>query len=103
MYPKPAKLLTVSITIESSPQKKALIDRGSQLNLISRRLATKQGLIVKPLPNFLAECANRSKISIQSITTADITITDSQGHKETHQVPFIVTDLQRYQVYLSLP
>jgi hypothetical protein len=103
MYPKPAKLLTVSMTIGSSPRKEALIDGGSQLNLISRRLAAEQGLIVEPLPNFLAECANGSEISIQGITTADVTITDSRGHKETHRVPFVVTDLRRYQVYLGLP
>jgi hypothetical protein len=44
----------------------------------------------------LAEAANSLEILIYSITTANITITDLRERKETHVVPFVVTDLQRY-------
>jgi hypothetical protein len=49
-----------------------------------------------PIPELLAKAANSSEIPIYSITTADITITDSRERKETHVVPFVVADLQRY-------
>ena len=33
----------------------------------------------------------------------ETTITDSRGRVETHRIPFVVTDLQRYKLYLGLP
>jgi hypothetical protein len=80
-----------------------LIDRGSQLNLISAVLAKEQGLTINPLPDLLAEGVNGSEIPVYGTTTAGVTITDSCGRIQIDCVPFVVTDLRRYQVYLSLP
>jgi hypothetical protein len=80
-----------------------LIDGGSQLNLISKSLAIEQKLPIDPMPELLAECANGSEMPVYGTTVADIAITDSRGRKETHRVPFVVTDLQRYSMYLGLP
>lgn len=103
LYPKPSRLLTVSVTIGTSSAREALIDGGSQLNLISALLAKELDLRVKPLSTFLAEGANGSKMPIHGTTTADVAITDSRGRKQTHSIPFVVSDLNRYQVYLGLP
>jgi hypothetical protein len=103
LYPEPTKLLTVKITVGSSSQTEALIDGGSQLNLISAVLAKEQGLTIDPLPELLAEGVNGSEIPVYGTTTAGVTITDSRGRIQTHCVPFVVTDLRRYQVYLGLP
>jgi hypothetical protein len=102
LYPEPMKLLTVKITVGSSSQTEALIDGGLQLNLISAVLAKEQGLTIDPLLELLAEGVNRSEIPVYGTTTAGVTITDSHGRVQTYCVPFVVTDLWRYQVYLSL-
>jgi hypothetical protein len=96
LYPKPARLLTVNATIGSSKSKEALIDGGLQLNLISKSLVTEQGLCTNSMLKLLAEGVNGSEILVYGITTADVTITDSCGRKQTHRVPFVVTDLRRY-------
>jgi hypothetical protein len=80
-----------------------LVNRGSQLNLISKTFVNEQKLKLVSIPELLAEAANSLEILIYSITTADVTITDSRGRKETHVVPFVVADLRRYQMYLGLP
>jgi hypothetical protein len=96
-------LLTVKVTVQSSSQKEALINRGSQLNLMSALLAKEQRLTIKPLPKLIAEGVNRLEIPVYRTTTAGIAITDSRSRIQTHQVPFIVTDLRRYPIYLGLP
>jgi hypothetical protein len=103
LYPEPASLLTVRLSVKSSSQIEALVDGGSQLNLMSAVLAKEQELTVDPLPKLLAEGVNGSEIPVYGTTTADVDITDSRGCVETHRVPFVVTDLRRYQVYLGLP
>jgi hypothetical protein len=95
--------LTVKLTVKSSSLIEALVDGGSQLNLMSARLAKEQGLEIEPLPKLLAEGVNGSEIPVYGSTAADVDITDSRGRVETHHVPFVVTDLRRYQVYLGLP
>jgi hypothetical protein len=40
---------------------------------------------------------------VYGYTFANVAITDSRGRTETYRVPFLVTDLQRYQMYLGLP
>jgi hypothetical protein len=55
LYPTLAKLLTVSVTINLLPLKQeALINRGSQLNLISAFLVKEIGLKVTLLLKILA-------------------------------------------------
>jgi hypothetical protein len=81
----------------------ALIDPGSQLNLIDKLLALQQNLGIEPVPQLFAECANGSEMPVYGYTFANVAITDSRGRTETHRVPFLVTDLQRYQMYLGLP
>jgi hypothetical protein len=78
LYLKLAKLLTVSVTVDPSPLlKEALINRGSQLNLMSALLVKEIGLKVTLLPKILAEGVNRSKLTVYSTTTAQLDITDS--------------------------
>jgi hypothetical protein len=79
-----------------------LVNGGSQLNLISKTFVNEQKLELVLIPELLAEAANGLEILIYSITTADVTITDLRGRKETHVVPFVVADLRRYQMYLGL-
>jgi hypothetical protein len=80
-----------------------MIDGGSQLNLMSALLAKEQGLEIDPLPKLLAEGVNGSELLVYGTTTAEVNITDSRGKKQTHSIPFVVTDLKRYQLYLGLP
>jgi hypothetical protein len=94
LYLTPAKLLTVSVTIDPSPLKQeALIDGGSQLNLISALLVKEMGLKVTPLPKILAQGANGSKLTVYGTTTASVDVTDSRGRMQNHRIPFVVTDL----------
>jgi hypothetical protein len=103
MYPKYTRLLTVRASIGDTSDVEVLIDGGSQLNLISALLVKELDLTVKPLPQMLAEGVNGSELPIYGTTDTDVTITDSRGHKETHKVCFVVTDLKRYKMYLGLP
>jgi hypothetical protein len=63
---------------------------------MSALLAKEQGLEINPLLKLLAKEVNRSKLPVYSTTTAEVNITDSQGKKQTHSIPFVVTDLKRY-------
>ena len=103
LYPRPSRLLTVQAVVGSSGAFEALIDGGSQLNLISAMVAKEQSLQVDPLPQLLAEGVNGSSIPVYGTTTAMTTITDSRGREQTQELPFVVTDLRRYKMYLGLP
>jgi hypothetical protein len=103
LYPKPVRLLTVQTTVGSSGPIEALLDGGSQLNLLSAIVAKEQRLQVDPLPSLLAEGVNGSSIPVYGTTIVRTTVTDSRGRKDTCNVPFVVTDLQRYKIYLGLP
>jgi hypothetical protein len=50
----------------------------------------------------LAKGVNRLELPIYRTTNTDVTIIDLRGHKKTHKVCFIVTDLKRYKRYLGL-
>jgi hypothetical protein len=39
---------------------------------------------------------------VYSTTIAETTITDSRGRRETRLLPFVITDLKKYLMYLSL-
>jgi hypothetical protein len=94
LYPTPAKLLTVSVTINLSPLKQeALIDGGSQLNLISALLVKEMGLKVTLLLKILAQGANGSKLIVYGTITASVDVTDSRGRVQNYRIPFVVTDL----------
>jgi hypothetical protein len=87
-------LLTISVTINPSPLKQeALINRGSQLNLISALLVKQIELKVTLLLKILAEEANRSKLTVYRTTTATVKITDLRRHIQNYNIPFIVIDL----------
>jgi hypothetical protein len=103
LYPKPTKLLTVGVAIGLSEPVEALIDGGSQLNLLSAVLAKEHDLPVQPLPKLLAEGVNGKELKVYGTTRVAIRITDSRRKTETQDVPFIVADVQKYQVYLGLP
>lgn len=99
---KADRLLT--LTIECNGKKaEALIDSGSQLNLISALKAKELGLRVDPLESFAAEAANRSKMTVYGTTVADLAITDSRGVKRTHTVGLLVTEVTAYPIYLGMP
>lgn len=97
------RLLTLQTTVGSSKPIEALLDGGSQLNLLSAMIAKEQSLQVTPLPSLLAEGVNGSNIPVYGTTIVQTTVTDSRGRKETYDVPFVVTDLRRYKIYLGLP
>ena len=80
-----------------------MLDPGSQLNLLSITIVKEQNLHVERLPRLVAEWVNGGKLTIYSVTTVDTYIVDARGRKEMHQVPFIVTDLSRYKIYLGMP
>jgi len=100
---KPARLLTTKVVVGSSQPMEAMIDGGSQLNLLSAVLAKEQELEVEPLPELLAEAVNGGKLTVYGTTEVDVTITDSRGCVKTQPIPFVVTDLRRYKMYLGLP
>jgi hypothetical protein len=100
---RPARLLTVKVGVEGAKPEDAVVDGGSQLNLISAIFAKERGLKVDPLPDLLAEGVSGDKLTIYGTTDASISIEDSRGRHETQLVPFVVCDLRRFKVYLGLP
>ena len=100
--PRLARLLTVKVTVKSSKPIEAIIDRGSQLNLILSIQAKELALQVNKLPNLIAEGINRGKLSIYGSTTVNASIIDSQGRVKVHRIPFVVADLRQYKMYLGL-
>jgi hypothetical protein len=95
--------MTVQCTIKLSQPQEAMIDPGSQLNLMSAILAKEQDLPINPLPNILAEGINGGKLTVYGTAETDVTITDSRGRVKTQRIPFVVADLNRYSLYLGLP
>jgi hypothetical protein len=87
LYPKPAKLLTAKVAIGQSEFMEALIDGGSQLNLLSVMLAKEHDLPVQPLPKLLAEGVDGNALKIYGTTIVAIKIVDSRGKEEIQDVP----------------
>lgn len=81
----------------------ALLDPGSQLNLLSPRVAKEMDLRIEPLPNLLVTGASGTGLSVYGTTVANVTITDSRGRVQVHEIPFVVAELARYGMYLGLP
>jgi len=103
MYPKPVKMLTVQVAIGQSEPIEALIDPGSQLNLLSAVTAKEQDLKVRPLPNLLAKGVGSGELKVYGTTRVAMSIKDSRGKTEVQDVPFIVAEIPKYRVYLGLP
>jgi hypothetical protein len=79
LYLTLAKLLTISVTINLLPLKQeALINRGSQLNLILALLVKEIELKVTLLLKILAQRVNRSKLIVYSTTTTSLDVTNSR-------------------------
>jgi hypothetical protein len=72
-------MLTAKITIESSREKKALINLESKLNLLSNYLAKELQLPITLLTQFCAEAVNKLEMSIIRATTIEVAIIDLQG------------------------
>jgi hypothetical protein len=72
-------MLTAKITIGSSREKEALINLGSELNLLSNYLAKELQLPITLLTQFCAEAANGLEMSIIGATTVEVAITDLRG------------------------
>jgi hypothetical protein len=100
---KPARLLTLQVEVEGAKPEEAVVDGGSQLNLISAVFAKERGLKVEPLPDLLAEGVSGDKLTIYGTANANMLIQDSRGRTEVQLVPLVVCDLRRYKVYLGLP
>ena len=96
-------LLTIKTTIGTAVDTETLVDGGSQLNLLSATLAKEQDLKVEALPGLMAEAANGSDISIYGVTIAEVHVRDSRNNVRIQEIPFVVADLKRYDIYLGLP
>jgi hypothetical protein len=94
LYLTLAKLLNISVTINLLPLKQeALINRGSQLNLILALLVKEIELKVTLLLKILAQRVNRSKLIVYSTTTTSLDVTNSRRRIQNYCIPFVVTDL----------
>jgi transposase InsO family protein len=103
LFPKPARLLTAKVAVGQSDFFEALIDGGSQLNLVSAELAKEHDLPITPLSRVLAEGVDGRKLKVYGTTETSVRIVDSRGKEQTQDVPFLVTDAPKYQMYLGLP
>lgn len=81
----------------------ALVDGGSQLNLLSIHKAKEHELRVASLPNVMAEALSGAEFKIYGTTEVTMRITDSRGRTKEHVVPFVVAEIKHYQVCLGLP
>lgn len=102
VYHRPSKLLTVPVTVKAH-ELEALVDPGSQLNLISAMKAKELGLSVEPLSELLAKAANGTRITVYGTTVVDLDVRDTRGRVQTHHQAFIVVDMEQYPVYLGMP
>ena len=102
MYSKPSPLLEVRVQIGQDPMT-ALVDGGSQLNLLSIHKAREHELRVTALPNLMAETLSGAEFKIYGTTEVTMKITDSRGRVKEHIVPFIVAEIKHYQACLGLP
>ena len=102
MYSKPSSLLEVRVQIGHDPMT-ALVDGGSQLNLLSIHKAKEHELRVASLPNLMAEALSGAEFKIYGTTEVTMRITDSRARIKEHVVPFVVAEIKHYQVCLGLP
>jgi hypothetical protein len=103
LFLKPARILTAKVTVGQSDLFEALIDGGSQLNLVSAELAKEHDLPITPLSKILAKGVDGRKLKVYGTTETSVRIVDSRGKEHTQDVPFLVTDAPKYQMYLGLP
>ena len=96
-------MLSVKIAIGSSGEKEALVDPGSELNLLSDALAKELGLPIIPITQLRAEAVNGTEMPIEGATTVEVAITDSRGKTRHQLVPFMVCALRKFPVYLGMP
>ena len=71
----------------------AIINRGSQLNLISATLTKECDLQVNPLLKLLAEGVDGGKLIVYRTIIVETTITNLCRRVETYYILFIVTNL----------
>ena len=74
--------MTVLVAIGQSELMEALIDPGSQLNLLLAVTAKEHDLTVRPLPKLLAEGVNGKELKIYGTTMVAMSIKDSRGRTE---------------------
>ena len=60
-------------------------------------------LQVSPLTDVLAEAANGSQLTVYGTITVDVEMIDSVRQVRTQRIPFVVTNLTKYPIYLGLP
>jgi hypothetical protein len=98
------KLISIRALISDRDDLEALVDPGSYLNLIDAVLAKELGLEWKPLPRRIAaSAANGSTLTMYGVSEVSITLYDAKGQLRTETVPFLVTDLRKYPIYLGMP
>ena len=102
LYPRPARLLTVSVEIGDSKME-ALIDGAAQLNLLSASVAKERDIQVRPLSRLMAEAANGTKMTIYGTASVNVIVIDSRRRRRKHLIPFVVADIPKFPMYLGLP
>ena len=76
LYSKKPELLFAEATVAGGKSMSALLDPGSQLNLISAIAAKDCNLKIKPLENVMADAANGSEITIYGMTMTEVSLKD---------------------------
>ena len=69
---------------------KALIDQGSQTNIISPLLAAEIGLKPRKLPNWIFEGPNLAQVTVYGWAEAELEVQDSAGTTSKCNVPFTI-------------
>jgi hypothetical protein len=83
LFPKLARLLTAKVAVDQSDFFKALVNGGSQLNLISAELAKEHDLPITLLSKILAEGVDSRKLKVYRTTETSVRIIDSRGKEQT--------------------
>ncbi|USP74003.1 retrotransposon nucleocapsid protein [Curvularia clavata] len=102
MFSKPSPLLTITVQIGQDPLE-ALIDGGSQLNLLSIHQAKDHDLTITPIPNLVAEALSGVEFEIYGTTEVTMKVTDTRGRTKVQNIPFVVTEMKHYPVCLGMP
>ena len=103
LYPKKSTLLTLQVSIGTTEDLKAVVDSAAELNVLSAKVAKEQELKMEPLPKMNLRAPSGSKYTVYGHTVANVRIVDSRGRVQTHQVPFVVTDLEGPPIFLGMP
>lgn len=80
----------------------ALLDTGAQGNFLSQRIVAEEGLKADPM-TVGAIAADGHAITVYGRHDVDTVATDSNGVSRSSTIPFIATDIRRYDAILGFP